>query len=1012
MTELCTVCNNVPKEEFKEFGFIVRRVVPIPDLHATAIQLDHEQTGAQHIHLAVRDDNNLFSVALRTPPADSTGVAHILEHTVLCGSRRFPVRDPFFSMIKRSLSTFMNALTADDWTMYPFSSRNRKDYYNLMDVYLDAVFFPNLRELDFMQEGYRIEFDLSNQGETAPLTYKGIVYNEMKGAMSDPRSLLGYHLAKALFPTSTYGYNSGGDPSEIPNLTWQALKEFHSRFYHPSNARFFTYGDMPLEEHLKVINETVLSRFDKIEVDSSVTTEPVFTEPRYVEQAYPAALEPGENIFNAKKSMVQVAWRTVSITDRFNVMSLDLLSLLLLGSSASPLYKALMDSRLGSQIAPGSGYADDNRETLFAAGLQGVRQSDADKVSDVIFSTLKRLTSEGFPKERVDAAIHQMEFSSREVTGDHFPYPLNLLFRMIGPWNHDGDPVEALLIEKPIERLKREVASGPFFETLIQRYLLDNPHRVTLVLYPDPELAARENRETAARLYSIADKLSLDDRQKVIKQAEKLKKAQEESPDLSCLPSLELKDIPVRESLVETTKTIESGLPVQWCDQPTNGITYVVVHLDTSSLPRDLTSLVPFFAAAMTQVGAAGMDYTRVAERIEAFTGGISAAPDILGDVNSLDKYSQFIEVRAKSLTRNHSAMFDILTDIFKTPDFCDLERLKTLVREVSTSLENSVAQAGHRYAAVRAAGGLTPAASLLESWKGIAQIQLMKELAAASEDEEKLSELSGKLQKIASRLINTQAMQCAVTAEEKFFNEGLCSSLNAFIESLKTEDLKSGEKSLEKSLEESLGESTQERIDSRTTEFWVAAVSVSYVASVFRAVSYTHPDTAALMVLAKLLRFGYLHREIREKGGAYGGMASYVPSTGLFSLMSYRDPHLTRTLGVYKDAMEWAVHGGFSKENIKEAVLGVFSDLDSSLSPSGKGLLEFRYSRLGLTLEMRQALRQQILGISRDNLVDVAQKYFKDAAELKNVAAISSLDAVEAAGNEVGMEGVEILRI
>ncbi len=996
-------------------GFVVSKITHIPDLQATAIQLEHKQTGAGHIHLDSRDDNNLFSVELRTPPSDSTGVAHILEHTVLCGSRRFPVRDPFFSMIKRSLSTFMNALTADDWTMYPFSSRNRKDFYNLMDVYLDAVFFPNLREIDFMQEGHRIEFDASGGQEAALLTYKGIVYNEMKGAMSDPRSLLGQHLAKALFPTSTYGYNSGGDPSEIPNLSWQALKDFHSRFYHPSNARFFTYGDMPIENHLKTINETVLSQFSKlsIDVESAVTSEPVFTEPRYIKQAYPVALAPGEDLSTVKKSMVQVAWRASSIIEGFEVMSLKLLSLLLLGTSAAPLYKALMDSRLGSQIAPGSGYSDDNKDTFFAAGLQGVRQSDTDKVSEVIFSTLKRLAKEGFPEKRVDAAIHRMEFSSREVSGDHFPYPLNLLFRMIGSWNHGGDPIETLLIDDPIERLKREVASGPFFETLLQRYFLDNPHQVTLVLYPDPELAARESRATAARLQAVAEKLSPDDRQKIVKQAEELKKSQEETPDLSCLPSLEFSDIPVQENPVETTFTIESGLPVQWCDQPTNGITYVAFHLDTSSLPKELSWLVPFFSSAMTQVGAAGMDYTEMAERIEASTGGIGAVPDILGDVRNLDTYKQFVEVRAKSLTRNHAAMFGILTDIFKAPDFSDLKRLKTLVGEVATSLENSVVQAGHRYAASRAASHLTPAASLRESWNGIKQIQMMKDLAAATEDERKLSELSGKLQDIASILINPQTMKCAITAEEKIFLKSLCPPLNTFMESLKTKETqnKKSERRREKE-EENIAKNI--RNQSQLTEFWAASVSVSYVARVFRTASYNHPDSAALMVLAKLLRFGYLHREIREKGGAYGGMASFSPSSGLFSLMSYRDPHLNRTLGVYKDAIEWAVCGGFSKENIKEAVLGVFSDLDSSISPSGKGLLEFRYSQQGLTLEMRQNLRELILNMSRESIMKVAQKYFLKNTEVEKnyVAAISSLEALEAAKHEAGMDGMDIFRI
>ncbi|HEX9873787.1 MAG TPA: insulinase family protein, partial [Deferrimonas sp.] len=344
-------------------GFRITDIIPIAELNATLFRLRHEKTGARMVHLATEDPNNLFAVGFRTPPADSTGVAHILEHTVLCGSRRYPVRDPFFTMLKRSLNTFMNAMTASDWTLYPFSSQNTKDFYNLLDIYLDAAFFPLLRERDFRQEGHRIEFARPDDPQS-PLEFKGVVYNEMKGAMASPPSLLGRRLAKALYPTTTYGHNSGGEPAEIPDLTWEALRTFHASYYHPSNAWFYTCGNLPLEKHLAVIESRVLSQFERREVQSEVPPEIRFDAPRSVTETFPLA--PGEE--TGRRSLVQVGWLTCDISDSFERLALTILSSLLVGNPAAPLYKALLDSGLGDNLAPGTGYNDDNRTTYFAAG--------------------------------------------------------------------------------------------------------------------------------------------------------------------------------------------------------------------------------------------------------------------------------------------------------------------------------------------------------------------------------------------------------------------------------------------------------------------------------------------------------------------------------------------------------------------------------------------------------------------------------------------------------------------
>ena len=346
-------------------GFTITAVTELSDLDATLVKLRHEKTGARWVHVERPDNENLFGVGFRTPPKDSTGVAHILEHTVLCGSRRFPVRDPFFTMLKRSLSSFMNALTASDWTFYPFSTQNTKDFYNLMQVYLDAVFFPLLRERDFRQEGHRLEF--ADPGDSAsPLVFKGVVYNEMKGAMADASSLLHRHLTRGLYPTTTYGFNSGGEPEQILQLTYEQLRQFHAAFYHPANAYIFTYGDLPLVDHLAAVERLALSQFGPLQVDSSVPDEQRLPAPRRLEATFAADADEADG----QRCLVQVGWLACPLSDSFERLAMSLLSELLLGNPAAPLYQALLDSGLGQNLAPGSGYADENRETYFAVGLQ------------------------------------------------------------------------------------------------------------------------------------------------------------------------------------------------------------------------------------------------------------------------------------------------------------------------------------------------------------------------------------------------------------------------------------------------------------------------------------------------------------------------------------------------------------------------------------------------------------------------------------------------------------------
>ncbi|MDY0270506.1 insulinase family protein [Trichloromonas sp.] len=973
---------------FRKHGFTVTGATDLPEINLRFIELRHDQSGAHIVHLAANDPNCLFAVGFRTPPEDSTGVAHILEHTVLCGSRRFPVRDPFFAMLKRSLNTFMNALTAGDWTLYPFASQNRKDFFNLLSIYLDAAFFPLLSERDFHQEGHRLEFT-DPEDSRSPLEYKGVVYNEMKGAMSDPSSLLCRRLASALYPTTTYRHNSGGDPAKIPELTWEQLRQFHAGHYHPGNAYIFTYGNLDLEPVLEIINRDALSAFARRPVAGEVPPEIHLTSPRRIEEVFP--VDPGSPL--EKRALTQVAWLTCDINDRLDRLGLSLLASLLLGNSGAPLYRALLDSGLGANLAPGSGYQDDNRTTYFAVGLQGIDPGKSAAVETLILATLEESARTGFSTERIEGVLHRLEFSIREVTGDQHPYPLVLLMRLIGPWIHGGNPVEALRFDELLGQLRQKIAEGPYFQDLIRRYLLDNPHRVTLTLRPDDELQARQDQEIAARLEALRAGLDADKVEEIRRQARELREAQEAEEDLSCLPTLELSDIPETEDPVVYSQSTVAERPVYWFDQPTNGIGYITLHFDISGLCEEHLALVPVFCTLLGQIGAAGYSYAEMAERMEAATGGIQARATILDAPESLAASRNLLALKGKALIRNQEKLFTILGDLCRAPDFSDLKRLHTVLNQVRTSLENSIPGSGHSYAARSAAGGLTPAGRLREAWNGLEQILLVKELAGKTPGE--LAGFAESMAKMAKQLLCRRRLSCAVTGEQGHF-----AAISPYLEGFLTQ------------LPMGKAPSPQTPCDFSPhvrNIGWATSVPVNYVSRVFRAVPYSHPDSATLMVLAKLLRASYLHREIREKGGAYGGLANYGSESGIFAFLSYRDPHLTRTLRVYDEAVDWAVAGRFDDEQIKEGILSIFADLDRPLSPGSRGSQEFANIEQGLTLEMRNLLRRRILAVDREALCRTAVRYLSKEKRLSAVGIIAGEATLRQAGEELGAKFLHI---
>lgn len=598
------------------------RSEPVASLNIIVEEYEHIQTGAQHIHLASNNPENVFLVALRTVPEDSTGVAHILEHTALCGSQRYPVRDPFFMMTRRSLNTFMNAFTSSDWTAYPFASVNRKDFNNLLDVYLDAVFFSRLDPLDFAQEGHRLEF-AEPSNPNSELQFKGVVYNEMKGAMSSVNSQLWQTLTKHLFPTNTYHNNSGGEPSCIPDLSYEELLQFYKTHYHPSNAIFMTFGDLPAAELQAKLEDQALKHFEKLDVKIEVANEKRYFAPIRVEEHYPL----NEDDLSHKTHVV-TGWLLGESTNLDDVLTAHLLSGVLLDNSASPLMQALETSTLGQAPSPLCGLDDSQKEVVFVCGIAGTEREQTDAVEQLILDTLGTIAKEGIPQAELEAALHQLELQQREVGGDSYPYGLQLILNGLTAATHRGDPVALLNIDSSLEKLRARIKDPAFIPSVISEWLLNNKHRVTLTLSPDAELSACKDAAEKAQLAKIKAALSEEQSQQIIDQAQALLDRQASVDDDSVLPKVTLDDVPASETIVspDFQRTLEySKQALYGYAAGTNGLVYQQVVCDMPALDDELLPFLPFYTALLTEVGIGDKDYLEVQRWQARVSGSLGA---------------------------------------------------------------------------------------------------------------------------------------------------------------------------------------------------------------------------------------------------------------------------------------------------------------------------------------------------------------------------------------------------
>lgn len=960
----------------------------IDSLNVVVEEYRHIKTGATHYHLAADNDENVFLVALRTVPMDSTGVAHILEHTALCGSERYPVRDPFFMMIRRSLNTFMNAFTSSDWTAYPFASQNKKDFNNLLNVYLDAVFFARLDPLDFAQEGHRVEFSETDNPDSE-LVYKGVVFNEMKGAMSSVPSTLWQTLCHHLYPTTTYHYNSGGEPDCIPDLTYQGLKDFYQSHYHPSNAFFMTYGDIPAHEHQSKMEELALSRFEAQDSHITVPLESRFEQPLRVEDSYAFSEEGSCD----DKTHIVIGWLLGESANLEEMLQAQLLASVLLDNSASPLQRVLETTELGSSPSPLCGLEDSMRELTFVCGIEGSNASSADEFEQLILNTLQDVADNGVPQEQLEAVLHQLELHQREVGGDGYPFGLQLILAAIGSATHRGDPIALLNLDPVLEQLHEDIKNPQFIPQLARKLLLDNPHRVTLVMTPDQQLSSKRDDAEAERLAIFKSTLSEQDKQDIIEQSHALSARQLQVDDESILPKVGLRDVPPDIRHIEGSQALAGALPIHSYQSGTNGIVYQQLVVELPELTDELLALLPYYANSLTELGIGDMDYLDVQSLQASTCGAINAFTTMRGAIDDEQAISSYLVLSSKALTRNHKDQAELMKNTFFNVRFDELPRLQELLSQQRARREQSVTSNGHSLAMGAASSGMSPIARLSHELSGLAGIKASKSLDKALEQEQELQQYAQQLQALHQLILSSPARYLLIAEADRL--DECQQQLNSL-----WQDCPPG----------TAHKLAPDPVRDVQKQLWITNTQVNFCARAYPTVTSQHPDSAPLTVLGGFLRNGFLHRSIREQGGAYGGGASQDSNIAAFRFYSYRDPRLLETLGDFDQSINWLLETDHKPEQLEQAILGVISSLDKPGSPAGEAKQAFHNELFGRNIEQRRDFRQRILQVSLDDLKRVGAQYLQ--AELASTAIITSQSIFEELGDYPDQQGFTVDRL
>ena len=921
----------------------------IPDIHSMGYLLKHKKSGARVMVLENDDENKVFNIAFRTPPADSTGVAHILEHSVLCGSKKFPLKDPFVELVKGSLNTFLNAMTYPDKTMYPVASCNDQDFKNLMHVYLDAVFFPNIYEKEeiFCQEGWHYELE----DVDSPLTLNGVVYNEMKGAFSSPEDVLDREVFNSLFPDTPYGVESGGDPKCIPDLKYSEFLSFHSRYYHPSNSYIYLYGNMDAAERLNWMDEEYLSKYDAMPVTSVIARQEPFDKMKELVMEYPIT----ENEPEEQNSYLAYNVVTGDSLDVERCTAFEVLDYTLLSAPGAPVKQALLDAGMGKDIM--GSYEDGIYQPFFSIVAKNADPANKEKFVQLIQDTLGEIAEKGIDKKAIAAGINYMEFRFREADFSSFPKGLMYGIDVFDSWLYDD--------KKPFDYLKRldifaslkEKAKTRYFEELIEEYLLSNTHASIVVVNPKRGLAAKREKELEYKLAAYKDSLTLEEKERLAAETKHLKEYQDEPETeeaLRTIPLLTRKDISKEGAkLYNTPKQVGDTL-VLYHDLYTNGIGYLDLLFDTKAVPESLIPYLGILKSVLGYVDTEHYTYSQLFNEINARSGGILFGLQVFGNAEKPQDNKHMAGVKAKALYEDIPFVFEMIREILCTSKFEDDKRLYEILAKMKSRMQMSMASAGHSTAVARALSYFSENAYFQEKTTGIDFYKFLDELE--TNFQEKKEDLKEKLKELMVYVFRPENLTVSYTADQKG-----CRGLEEEVQKLKavlcTKEIMPG--------------SFAPVLEVKNEGFQTSG-QVQYVAAAgnFREVGYSY--TGALRILKVMLSYEYLWTNIRVKGGAYGCMSSFRRNGDGF-LVSYRDPNLVKTLEVFRKTGEFIRSFDADEREMTKYIIGTISEMDVPMTPSGKGNLSLNAWFSKVTEEDMAKERQEILEAQPEDIRKLA---------------------------------------
>ncbi|MDC7290229.1 insulinase family protein [Blautia schinkii] len=917
----------------------------LADIHSAGWLLRHKKTGARVMLIENDDENKVFNIAFRTPPMNSTGVPHILEHSVLCGSKEFPLKDPFVELVKGSLNTFLNAMTYPDKTCYPVASCNEQDFQNLMHVYLDAVFFPNIysKEEIFRQEGWSYHLE-DVQG---PLKYNGVVYNEMKGAFSLPEEVLEREIMNSLFPDTTYGCESGGNPQNIPELSYEEFLDFHKKYYHPSNSYIYLYGNMDMSEKLDFIDKHYLSQFDALEVDSAVREQPSFAACKDMVLNYPVAENEGvEDNTYLSYNMV-----TGKAMDNTLCLAFEVLDYALLSAPGAPLKKALLDAQVGKDIY--GSFDDGILQPYFTVVAKGSNPDRKDEFVSIIRDVLTNIVKNGIDKKSVEAGINYLEFRYREADFSSYPKGLMYSLDILGDWLYDDEhPFETVKQLGVFDYLKEALHQG-YFEKLIQEYLLDNPHGSVLTLIPELGLAARREKELEEKLEAYRSSLSEEELQAMVEKTKALEayqEAEEEPENLECIPMLKRSDIK-REAykLYNEELRVDDSLFL-YHDVCTNGIGYVELLFELKDLNPEKVPYLGLLKSVLGYVDTERFTYGELFNEINASTGGIQCGVEVFDKADSTEEFKAMFSVRGKALYPKLPFLFEMIEEILSTSKLEDTKRLYEIIAQAKSRAQISLVSAGHSTAVLRAASYGSPMAEFQDQMAGVGYYHFIEKLD--KEFDQRKDEIIRELRALMVEILRPEYFCVSYTGER---------------ESL--EEMKQLTVSIKKTLHtEPVQIHSAPMVCEKKNEGFKTSGQVQYVAQTGNFRKQGLDYTGALEILKVVLSYDYLWMNLRVKGGAYGCMSGFKRSGESF-FVSYRDPHLGRTLEVYQGIPAYIRDFQADEREMTKYIVGTISGKDVPQTPMMKGAVSKTAYFCGVSEEMLQRERDQILNATVEDM-------------------------------------------